>query len=163
MGDLIERGRQVTVLVQVPDDGFRDFANHLGADRDAQLPAQVVGKALRGREKFLKRGLFRFFALAACRALGARIEVLIEERAEIEFVERIRGGSFGNFLDFLLQKRFVGIAVLGGSFFCGFLENGIGHDLLIDHLPQLETVQRQHADHLHEARRQNLLLRHAQA
>ena len=121
----------------------------------------MVGQALRGREKFLKRGLFRFFALAACRPLRARIEVLVEERAEIEFVERIRSGSFGKFLDFLLQKRFVGVAVLGGSFFRCFFENGIRHDLLIDHFPQLETVQRQHADHLHEPRRQNLLLRHA--
>src|SRR5438094_109855 len=40
------------------------------------------------------------------------------------------------------------------------LEHGVGNHLLIDHLAQLELVEREHADHLDEPRRQDLLLRH---
>ena len=70
----------------------------------------------------------------------------------------------GNFFGFFFEESFVGVAVGGGgALFGDFVEDGIGHDFLIDHLAQLQAIQRENADHLHEARRQNLLLRHAQA
>ena len=70
---------------------------------------------------------------------------------------------FGNFFGFLLEEGFVGVTIGGGrAFFGDFVEDRVGHDLLIDHLAQLEAVQREHADHLHQTRRENLLLGHAE-
>ena len=43
------------------------------------------------------------------------------------------------------------------------LQHGIFHHLGIDHLLQLELVERQHAHHLHQARSQDLALRYFQA
>ncbi len=95
-------------------------------------------------------------------AFGAYVEILREERAEVEFIERIRAFAFGNLLGFFFEEGFVLIAIGGGSgFFGDFVQDGIGHDLLIDHVPQFQTVQREYADHLHQSRRQNLLLRDA--
>jgi hypothetical protein len=98
---------------------------------------------------------------AAGGAVRARIEVLREERPEIEFVEGIGRFFLGNFFHFFLQKRFIRVAVWSGRFLRHFIEDGIRHNLLVDHLPQLQPVQRQHADHLHETRREDLLLRDA--
>ena len=120
---------------------------------------EVIGQAGRRGEELVERRLLDFFVFAARGALGAGVEVLREEGAEIEFVERIGGRRFGNLFRFFLQEGFVGIAVGGDAVFGQLFENRVLHDLLIDHLPQLETIQRQHADHLDEARRQNLLLR----
>jgi hypothetical protein len=39
-----------------------------------------------------------------------------------------------------------------------FFKNGILGDFSVDHLLQLELIQRQDADHLHEARREYLTL-----
>ncbi len=117
-----------------------------------------------GGKEFVEGGAFDVFAFAAAGAFGAGIEILGEEGAEIEFVEGIGGFGFGDFFGFFLEERFVGVAVGGGrALFGDFFEDGIGHDFLIDHLAQLQAIEREHADHLHEARRENLLLGHAQA
>ncbi len=76
------------------------------------LNCQVRWSArLCGDERNFSNEGFSIPRVRCLRSLGAGIEVLGEERAKIEFVERIRGGISGNFLDFLLQERFVGIAV----------------------------------------------------
>jgi hypothetical protein len=112
----------------------------------------VIGETLRRRKELIERRLFDFLAFAVRNPLGAGIQVLCEERPEIEFVKRVCGGYFRNFFSFLLEEGFVGITFGCDSVvFGGFVEHGIGHNLLIDHFPQFQTVQRQHADHLHQA------------
>ena len=48
------------------------------------------------------------------------------------------------------------IEALGLNFF----QHRVGNHLLVDHLAQFELVEREHADHLNQAGRQDLLLRH---
>ena len=157
--DFIERRRKVAVLIEVADDRVRDLTDRFGADAHAQLPREVIGQARRRGEELVERRFLDFLVLAARGALRARVEVLPEERTEIEFIKWVGCGSFRNFFRFLFEERFVGVAVGGDAILGQLFQNRIRHDLLIDHLSKLETVQRQHADHLDEARRQNLLLR----
>jgi hypothetical protein len=46
--------------------------------------------------------------------------------------------------------------------FALLFEDRIRDHLLIDHLAKLETIEREHAHHLHQAGRQNLALGHLQ-
>ena len=159
----IERRGQVAVFVQVADDPIGDFSHRFGADADAELPGQMVGQILRGRKELIEGRTLNVFAFAAGGALGSGIEILRKEGAKIEFIEGIGFGLLRNFFDFFLEKGLVGIAILRRRVAFGhFIENRVRHDLLIDHLPQFQAVQRQHADHLNEPRRQNLLLRDAE-
>ena len=50
-----------------------------------------------------------------------------------------------------------------GDAFLQLFEHGVFDDFGVDQLFQLQLVERQHADHLHQARRQNLTLRYLQA
>ncbi len=93
-------------------------------------------------------------------AVAAGVQILIEEAADIELVKGIQLLFLGNFFSFILEEGFVAVVVGGSRFFAQLFQHRIGHHLGVDHLPQLQAVQRQHADHLHQARRQYLLLRH---
>ena len=95
-------------------------------------------------------------------AVAAGIEILIEKGANVEFVEVIRLGLLGNFFGFVFEEIFVGVIVGLRGLFALLFENRIGDHLLIDHLAKLETIEREHAHHLHQAGRQNLALRNLQ-
>ena len=49
LGDLLERGGQIAVFIEVADDHFGDFAHRFIANGHAQLPSQMVGQALAAR------------------------------------------------------------------------------------------------------------------
>ena len=162
LGQLFHRRGQVAVLVQVADDAFGEFPHRVGANRDAQLPGEMIGKAGRGGKKLLERWALGNFAFLRLAAVAAGIEILIEEGADIEFVEGIRFRLLGNFFGFGFEEGFVGVVVGLRRLFALLFEDGIGDHLLVDHLAQLETIEREDAHHLDQTRRQNLLLRHLQ-
>ena len=93
-------------------------------------------------------------------AVAAGIEILIEEGADVEFVEGIGLGLLGNFFGFGFQEGFVAVVVGLRRLFALLFQDGIRDHLLVDHLAELEAIEREHAHHLHQARRQNLPLRH---
>ena len=99
LGDLLERDGQIAVFIEVADDHFGDFAHRFVANRDAQLPGQMVGQALRRGDKFFERRLFDHFVLAAA-VSAAAIQILVEEGGDVEFVERIGGLGLRNFFGF---------------------------------------------------------------
>jgi hypothetical protein len=71
LGNFIERSGEVSVFVQIANDGFGNFADSFRADAYAELPIQMVGKTLRRRKKFVERRLFDFLAFAVGNSLGA--------------------------------------------------------------------------------------------
>src|SRR6185437_4157422 len=161
---LFVRRNQITVFIQVPDHQF-GRRRHLGAHRQRpQLPHQVVSQGRRPRQKvFKRRFLYRLhFPLAAVTG----VQVVLEKGAKIYFVK-------GIFL-FRLHDRFVGgghpitVLLLAGHLVqqgnrgIHLLQDRVLHDLGIDHVLELKLVERKHADHLHQARRQDLLLRDLQ-
>ena len=163
LGNLFQRRRQVAIFIQVPDNRFRQLLHAVGAHRRAQLPRQMIGKVLRRREEFLERRALEIFAFAITVVTAAAgVQVLAEKRSYIELVEGIGRFRLRNLFRFFLDERFVRVIVRAQLFFGQLFEHGIGHHLLRDHLAQLQAVQRQHTDHLHQARREDLLLRHAQ-
>ena len=161
LDELLGRGRQVAVFIEVADDAFGEFLDGFGADGHAQLPAKVVGQAAgRGKELFEggPLGNFSFLGLAA---VAAGIEIFVEKAADVEFVERIGFRFFRQLLRFGFQKIFVAVVVRLGGLFAELFEDGVGDHLLVDHLAEFEAIERQDADHLDEAGRQNLPLRHS--
>ncbi len=58
--DFIQRRGQVSVFIQIADDRFGDLAQRLGANADAHLPGQVIGKTRGRREKLVERRSSRF-------------------------------------------------------------------------------------------------------
>ena len=84
--DLLERRGQTPVLIQIADDVDRGVAHGFGHHQHGQLRLQMVGKSYRGGEKRFKRRLLDGFRR---RALIAGIQIIVEERAEVDFVERI--------------------------------------------------------------------------
>ena len=105
----------------------------------------------------------RLFNVLNRRRLVSGVQVVVEKRPEVDLLKgvffgavlAVHGGRVGRLVrcDFLFD-------VHGGEVLGKLLQHRILDDLLVDHLAQFEPVQRQHADHLHQARRQNLLLRH---
>ena len=94
------------------------------------------------------------------------IKVVLEKRAEVDFLERILLLDGGNgivfcgcgsgalaiflfFTDFVEQRN--------GIF--QFLENWILDHLGVDHVLELKLVEREDRDHLHQARSEDLALR----
>ena len=116
-------------------------------------------------EEILNRGLLDFLVIVGGAEAG--VEVILEIGAEVDFVE----GIFLFFVAFGDGLRFDGAVAV---FFCArdiveqrnvlfhLFENGILGDLGLDHFLQLQLVQRQHADHLHQPGRQDLTLRDLQ-
>ncbi len=118
----------------------------------------------------LKRRLFALFIFRLCPEAG--VQVVLEVRPEVDFLERILGRSrrfgwggairpvqFHPFLTFLtlLPARDL---IQHWNRFVNLFKDGIFNHLGIDHLLQLELIQRKHADHLHQPRGQYLALRH---
>ena len=162
LGKFFGGGGQVAVLVEIADDAFGDFLHGVGADGDAELPGQVIGEPGGRGQKFFERGTLGNFALLRLAAVAAGIEILIEKAANVELVEGIGLGLFGNLFGFGFQEGFVAVVVGLRGLFALFFQDGIGDHLLVDHLAQLEAIERENADHLHQTWRQNLPLRHLQ-
>jgi hypothetical protein len=102
VGDLFQPGGQVAVFVQVADHRFGGVAHRFGNHADAQLRAQMIAQGDGRREERLERRLFDRFR--SWRPISG-IEVVVEEGAEIDLVERVgdsrgfegRIGDGGNF------------------------------------------------------------------
>ena len=101
IGDFFERGGEIAVLVQVADDVVGCVAHVFRHHQHAQLRIQVIGEGDGRGKKCLKGRLFHRFRRGA---FIAGIQVFIEKRAEVDFVERVLVG----FLDrggFRFQAR----------------------------------------------------------
>ena len=131
---------QIAVLVEVADDVRRSRA--LSVQTLTLSARQDVGKA-RGDERNLSK---EGFSISSCspRPLHRRYRDTVEEGAEIEFVEGIRGfGVSGTFsVSFFMKASSVIFA--GGAFVGQFLENRVRNDLLGNHLAQFQAVERQY-------------------
>src|ERR1700686_624569 len=122
----------------------------------------MIGKGTWLRKEVLKRRAFDFFELT--RTAKPWIEVIFEERTKINFFERIffvRSGGWclfrgGSTFTLLLAAADV-VDERNGIF--KFLEHRILNHLGSDHVLQLKLVQSEDADHLHEARSEDLPLR----
>ena len=161
---LIVRCGQVAFLVQVPDHQFRRSIHVLVDVQRAQLPHQVVGEGSGLGKEILEGRLFTLFHLD--RGAQAGIKVFREKRPEIDFVEGIffLGGYGLVFLDgkgaVALHFLFAGRNLVEqGDRIVKFLKYRVLRQLSRDHVRQLKLVERQDADHLHQTRGQNLLLR----
>ena len=133
----------------------------------AQLPQQVVAQVSRLRQEVLERRLLDLFHFPRAAITG--IQIVLEERAKIDLFERIlllirdgrrtlfRGGCLGGqpVAFFLLASD---IIEQRNGVFQLFQHRVLDH-LGIDHVLELELVEREHRHHLHETRRQNLPLR----
>ena len=133
----------------------------------SQLPQQVVAQVPRLRQEVLERRLLDLFHFS--RAAIAGIQIVLEERAKIDLFERIfllirngrgtlfRGGRLGGqaVAFFLLASDIV--EHRNGVF--QLFQHRVFDHLGIDHVLELELVEREYGHHLHEARRQNLPLR----
>jgi len=162
LGQLFDGSGEIPVFVEVADDAFGNFFHCVGADRNTQLPHQMIAETARRRKKLLERRPLGDFAFLRLAAVATRIEILVEECADVEFVERIRFWLFRHFLGFGFQEGFVAVVVGLRRLFAELFENRVGYHLLVDHFAEFETVQGEDADHLDQARRQNLLLRNFQ-
>src|SRR5205823_14997469 len=80
----IEGRCQVAVFIEIADDAFRCIPRFVIQKTHAQLRAQVIRECLRLGKEGLKRWLLDRF----CRRTAiARIEVIVEERTEVDLVE----------------------------------------------------------------------------
>ncbi len=115
--------------------------------------------------KFSKDRLLDVFHLSLAAIAG--IEILLEERAKIDFFEGIllffgrdgiffRRGHRSHAVAFFFLPTDI---VEQGDGVFQFFENRILDHLGVDHVLELKLVEREHGDHLDEARRQNLPLR----
>ena len=128
----------------------------------------MVGQLLRDGKKVLERRLV-VVRLEVVAGSIAGVEIILEIRAEVDLFERVpffrRVLSHGHFflcraLPLRIPARYV---VQQRDMFFYFFQHWIFNDFRVDHLLQLELVQRQHADHLHQARREYLPLRNFEA
>src|SRR5437879_5904312 len=103
----------------------------------------MVGKTGGGGKKLLEGGPLGNFALLRAAAVSAGVEILIEKRADVEFVERIRFGLVRNFFGFSLEEGFVAVVIGLRRLFALLFQDGIGNHLLVDHLAQLKPVERE--------------------
>ncbi len=120
IGDLFERGREVAVLVQVADDVVGGVAHVFRHHQHAQLRVQMIGQRDRRGKKSFKRRLFDRFGR---RALIAGIQIIVEEGAEIDLVERV-------FLGFLLGDLALGCRRSRGGFGAVSSETGAGPSII---------------------------------
>ena len=153
VGDLGDRGPQHPVLVDVLDDGVADLQQQLVGDRHVQLPAQMVVEIGLLGERVLDRG--QLGHLGGPRAPPvAVVEVVLEELLDVDVLQGV-----GALL--LLLGLLVGDLVRGGLLRGHLLQQRILHDLLLEHLGQLECRQGQQLDRLLEGRREDEPLREA--
>src|SRR5690348_3082964 len=159
--EFLGRGSEIAVFIQIADDAFGEFLDAFRADGDAQLPGEMIREATRRGEKFFERGPFGNFSFLGLAAVAAGVQIFIEKTADIELVERIGFRLFRDFFGFRFKEGFVAVVVGLSGFFAELFEDWIGDHLLVDHLAEFEAVERENADHLDKAGRQNLLLRHS--
>src|ERR1700733_10176323 len=156
-------GDEVTVFVKVTDNLLGGFANLTAKAQGPHLPGEVVSEISGlGEEVFEGRTLdiLHFTAGAV-----AGIQIILEERAKINFLE----GIFLFRRDRSFFSRSFGRAVAVFLFAADFvdqrdglfelLENGILHHLGVDHVLELEFIEREDRDHLNQARGKDLALR----
>ena len=121
----------------------------------------MIGQSCRLGEKVFKRGLLAVFVLRLCAIAG--VEILLEVRAKIDLVEDVLLSWRGRFLSGPLQPLLAACNLIQHrNCFVNLFKDRIFHHLGIDHLLELELVQRKYAHHLHQARRQHLTLGHLQ-
>ena len=86
--DFVQRRRQIAVFVQVADDRFGRVADLFRDQADAQLRPQMV--AQRHAEP---KGTSRTTAFRPIPKPGSytRVQIVVEERAEIDLIERVGG------------------------------------------------------------------------
>ena len=160
-GELLFARRQITILIQVANDKLRGLKQLWVQAQSSQLPRQVIGQSRRLGEKVFKRGLLAVFILRL-RAI-AGVEILLEVRAKIDLVEDVFLGWRGRFLCRSLQPLLAACNLIQHrNCFVNLFQDGIFHQFRIDHLLELELVQRKNTHHLHQARRQHLTLGHLQ-
>ena len=94
-GKLFFAGSEVAVIIEVANDQLGGGVQFRRKAQCAQLPRQVIGERRRRGEKILKRGLFAVVVLRLCAKTG--IEIFLEVRSEIDFVERVLGRRRGLF------------------------------------------------------------------
>ncbi len=159
---LVVGRRQIAVLVQVADDVFGRLP-HCGREAQrTQLPEEVVGQRGGRREEILNRGFLDL--LVVVRRAETGIQIILEIGPKVDLVEGVFlfGLGFGDRLGFDRPVAILfcaGDVVEEGNGLVHLLQNRVLGDLRLDHLLQLQLVQRQNADHLHQSRRQNLALR----
>src|SRR5579859_275083 len=119
----------------------------------------MFGQPGRRGEELFEGWPFGYFALLRLATISACIQILVEESTDIKFVEWIGLRLFGDFFCFYFEEIFVAVIVGLSGLLALLFEDRILNHLLVDHLFKFEAVQRQHADHLNEAGRQNLFLR----
>src|SRR4051812_22677373 len=114
-------------------------------------------------KKILKRWTLNLFHLAV--SAITRIEIVLEERAEVNFFEGIflfvRGdGIFfgGSSSSPVAVFLFLADVIDQRNCFFQLFENRVLDHLSVDHVLELKLVERQDGDHLHQARSKDLAL-----
>ncbi len=91
------------------------------------------------------------------RGAEAGIQILLEVRPEVDLIERI--GTFALFPRRLFAFGFLpGHVVQHGNGIVQLLKHGIFRDLGLDHVLELDFIERKDGHHLHQPRRQDLAL-----
>ena len=123
----------------------------------------MIGQSCGLRQKIFERRALDFFHLAARAVAG--VEVVLEERAEVDLFERIllfrRDGSFfGRGLGGGAVEAFflaADIVDQGDGIFELFEDRILDH-LGVDHVLELKFIEREDGDHLHQTRGEDLAL-----
>ena len=119
----------------------------------------MFGKTLGRGKKLFERWALIDFALATVFIASAAAQILVEKGGHIEFSKRAGGFDLGNFFSLGFQEGF-GAVILGDHrVIRQFFQHRVFDHFLVDHLTQFETIQRENAHHLNQARREDLLLR----
>ncbi len=157
---LLVARRQVAILIEISDYQLSRCTNLRAQGQRTQLPRQMVAQRARLRQEIFKR---RLVVLLKVRGrTKTRVKIVLKITSEVDLIE-------GVFFYPLALRRNVFRRALPISFKPGSLiqrddrllqlfQHRILHHLGVNHLPQLKLVQRQHADHLHQSRRQYLSL-----
>ena len=130
--DLLDRGHQVAVVIQVADDGAADLLDRLVFGLHRQLPEQMVGERRGRRQRVLDRRQFLDFGRRPRPV--AVVQVVAEEVVVVGVVPGIR------LLDRGLRFLLLGLLLLGGLQLLGgdFLEQRVLHHLLVQQIGKLE-------------------------
>jgi hypothetical protein len=150
--DLLNRGDQVAIVIQVADDRPPDLLHAVVVGLQRELPEQVVGERGRRGERVLDWRQFLHFRRGA-RAVAV-VQVVAEEVVVIGVVPGVGllGGGLGLLLFRLLLLR--RLQLLGRD----LLQQRVLHHLLVQKICQLERRHRQQLDRLLQRGRQNELL-----
>ena len=137
----------------------RDLADNIVANRHTELPGEVFGKTLGRGKKLFERWALVDFALAAVFIASTTAQILVEKGGDVELCKWAGGFDLGNFFSLGFQEGF-GAVILGDHrVIRQFFQHRVFDHFLVDHLTQFETIQRENAHHLNQARREDLLLR----